>query len=731
MEKKPIKTFLTTCPFPVLQYDVNVVYNEVRKASGFAYILLVLIKEASMRKERVADVLKRFGIPADLHHLFANELSKLLETDILTFAFGSSISVSDMRYFEQLELGWFSMTEKGKKMFAEGAIPTENEKSKPASLFFDPVSRSFTHRPQSSVPLKTTFLGDDFMENVEYDISGREDYVKSIKPSIGLKSEEMVVRIEDVNSQNLAVRKSDNMKIIISKDGVTFSFDTTNERAFFEKYYTTSLMTLGMLSKTKYKFSQSVPTLPWETINADALHIPNDAQKQASRPCKIFLNRGTQGFNGNSTSLKYPNATPYLDILGSDVEFALLDILGCKLYRPLNIAFPCTNLAGTFELQMLVEATADKEQLEKLLMALYENCKAEDVTREKAQTVAYIATMFHDPSLLSQYAMLKLSPIMTEAEKIDTLLLLNREFEKCEGWKTQFEFISKQLFERCISSVTFDSTEFRSTILRPLQKAMGMTENAFIGAFAEKLLQQESADLVYQALENANFAEADILPLVNVTETYLKCVLDHSPIDAKTTLAKKYTNLSANLWKLCDMLGVDNPDDYTLRDDYSVDMFFDTYTTYKNAKNAIEPYKAYAQTLYLRLNAFDEIFDPIHETLTSEKIASQHPEHITRKVVDQDFNKGNWIPLISNLLIKAQYDLRKRLEANASMQANELIDEAKARGIVDDSTANALHRLRMVRNRFQHPEKNRISFTRDDVKKWIEIVFSLKEEKVK
>ena len=59
MELKPIKKIKTSCPFPMLEYKVDVLYNEVRKASGIAYILLELIQKSAMGNEKIAEVALR------------------------------------------------------------------------------------------------------------------------------------------------------------------------------------------------------------------------------------------------------------------------------------------------------------------------------------------------------------------------------------------------------------------------------------------------------------------------------------------------------------------------------------------------------------------------------------------------------------------------------------------------------------------------------------------------
>ena len=53
MDEKILKQLKTTCPFPLLIYKTSVKYNEVRKASGIAYILLDLIQKESESNDKI------------------------------------------------------------------------------------------------------------------------------------------------------------------------------------------------------------------------------------------------------------------------------------------------------------------------------------------------------------------------------------------------------------------------------------------------------------------------------------------------------------------------------------------------------------------------------------------------------------------------------------------------------------------------------------------------------
>ena len=727
MELKPIKKIKTSCPFPMLEYKVDVLYNEVRKASGIAYILLELIQKSAMGNEKIAEVLKRFGIPSDLHYMFAKELSSLVANGILDTRINSSY-IDNIKYFEQMTLDLFELTAKGRKMFAEGAIPTGQEKAKTTPVFYSPVTRKFELVcTQSYAPLETSFLGEDFLDKVKYDVSGMEEYLKFVQTKVGLKAEEMIIKITYQEPKKLAAKAEENLTITIDADGMDFGFATSDEKAFFESYYSSALMSAGMLMKDKYKFDISVPTVDFESLKVDNLYIPSDAGKQAARPCKLFVGRGVHGYSRTDNVLKYENGG-YLDILDEKAEFALLDNAGCKYYLPLNIRIPCKTFGDVFEIQLLVETVASEEQFRRVLQAIYLDCFERGCSSESSQTLAYVAMVLGDAELLNKYTLKKLSELGADEDRIDLLLRLNTTFSKCEGWNAYFAEIAKEIFERYIQTVELENIIFKNTVLTPLKKAMDMPESDYISALAEPLKAKESAELVYQALDSASFAESEILAVANVIDLYAIRVLERTPIDGATDLASKFALFSGNLWKLCDMLGVENPNDYTLKDDYNIDEFFNTFATYSKAQKDIEKYKAYAKDSYEQFKRFDSIFNPVQEVLSIERTASEHPEKITRKFIDEQISRGRYSVAISNLLIKAQYDLRVLLSADLTVQANELVDEAENQGIIERDEANRLHKLRMCRNGLQHPEKRQIPFDKATLEEWRDTVFSLKGE---
>ena len=402
MKEKIIKQIKTSCPFPLLQYKVTVKYNEVRKASGIAYILLDLIQKSTAKEEKIADELLRFGIPADLHVIFGRELERLAATDIIACNMNMRY-LSDLRYFSEIKLSDLKLTERGEKLFKEGAIPTGQEKASVKDVVYSPVTRKIDlNSALTYSPLASCFLGENFLDKVEIDVSGMEDYVRANQRQFGLKAEERVIRAEHEDPLKLNTRKEEGMTISLSSSDVRFSFETTDEQAFFEKYYNSDLMTECMRLKNRYKFvGRNGGTLEFPEVNAAelsqcvAVYIPDDLKKQAARPCKLYLGRGDVDFvrSDKVLQLDTDTATALLQKIHPNAEFALLDNGACHYYCCWNVRFPCAQFGDTFNLPMLVEYTAEQQAFYNVLDELFAYYLQQPFGEEVSRFVLYIVAV--------------------------------------------------------------------------------------------------------------------------------------------------------------------------------------------------------------------------------------------------------------------------------------------------------------------------------------------------
>lgn len=736
MEEKIIKQIKTSCPFPLLQYKVTVKYNEVRKASGIAYILLDLIQKSTAKEEKIADELLRFGIPADLHVIFGRELERLAATDIIACNVNMRY-LSDLRYFAEIKLSDLKLTERGEKLFKEGAIPTGQEKASVKDVFYSPVTRKFDLRSALPYyPLARCFLGENFLDKIEIDVSGMEDYVRANQQQFGLKAEERVIKAEYEEPLKLNTRKEEGTIISLSVSGVRFSFETTDEQAFFDKYYNSDLMTECMRLKNRYKFiGSNGDTLELSEIDSSelsqctALYIPDDLKKQAARPCKLYLGRGRVDFVRSDKVLQ-PNteiSAEFLRRIHPNAEFALLDNGACHYYCAWNVHFQCAQFGDTFNLPLLVEYTAEKQVFYNVLKELFDYYLQQPFGEEVSRFVLYIVAATRDGEYFKKCIEHYLAGIETVDSKIDGLLKEQRLFATNEGWTRYFIPVAKELFDESAAEIRLDNMIYKNAVLAPLQNALRMTNAEYAAKFAEAV-KNEDDELRWQAMEVAGFSAEDILSAVNIVPQYMEAVLNNREIETDIKFAVPFKTVRHNLWKLNSMLGIEDPENYTVGERYNVDEFFDAYGTLNSAYQAISKYKSYASEQFRTIERYFEIYRPIHELLSIERTSASHPEKISKKYIGDLLARGKYKDAVCDLLVKLQFDLRKLLKADNTIAANELIDEAQQRRLISQEQANLLHKLRMCRNNFQHPESKQISYNKETIEQWRDAVFAVTEE---
>ena len=111
--------FETSFPFPIVKVTTLIHHTEVSKPTGVSYIILVLINESANKKEKLSNLLIQFGVPVDLHGIFADEIYKLIhELEIIK----CKPYEYNRTHFSEYLVGNFVFTEKGKKVFRDELI---------------------------------------------------------------------------------------------------------------------------------------------------------------------------------------------------------------------------------------------------------------------------------------------------------------------------------------------------------------------------------------------------------------------------------------------------------------------------------------------------------------------------------------------------------------------------------------------------------------------------------
>lgn len=735
MEGKTSKEIKATWPFPLLRYDAKVRYSEVRKASGIAFILLDLIQKVGSRQERLSDQLLLFGIPADLHDIFGRELARLKAEDIIDCSVNARYLTNPL-YFAELKLSDFSLTEKGIKLFKDGYLPTGEEKAVSKKIFFAPFDRKFRLvEPTPSKPVEETFAGDGLYDLSEIDVSGLEDYVEANKRDFGLKEEEAVVGLSFEQPSKLAVYKG--MTIKISDSSLSFSFSSTNERDYFDKHCGPKLVEKGIKDREDFKFPVFGGT-PIVAEKADAsalshclaLHLPGQLKQIAASPSQVYLGKAGAGDLGDAAALRPGDSlsSAILKTFDPNALFAIIGEEGCHYFCPYEVSLFCPQLDEAISLPLLLEYKADAVKFKGALDQLFAYCLNRPFGQEAGRFVAFAVKSTGDVTYFEKTVEHCLSPLVSIDDKASELMRIDAIFGQNQGWKECFVPRAKVLFGESASEITLGNLAYKNAILSPLRKAIGLSEAEYVAKVALSL-ENEDQPAIWEAMESAGFDPAKMLGAVNIVPTLMESVLKGVDIDSKSAFASPFKTVAHNMAKLNAMLGIDNPDSYTIGENYNAEEFLNVYGTFMKAYRAIAEYRDYAPSQFSGLERLASIYGGVQNELSIEKASASDPDRIDAKYIDGLLDRGKYKEAVCDLFVKAQFELRKALHEEGRTPACELIKSAVSKRLLTKSQASLLNELRICRNGFQHPESNPAACDKAAIEKWAEAVFLLTEGK--
>ncbi|MEA4822005.1 MAG: hypothetical protein VB122_07280, partial [Erysipelotrichales bacterium] len=282
----------TSIQFPFFKMNELVTYSEVKKPSGVAYILLVLISESKSKTDILANLLENFGVPKTLHYIFAETIQYLFDQDILEQNF--HFNKND---FNSYRIGYFKFTQRGKKIFAEESIPTGINKEVKIPLFYDIAKNELALSMNSDLepkPLMDCAISPEFMEQFKCN-KDVENYLNLQKgKGIPVKKEEVITKVDHVESENWVGKYDCVMNI--DGDLLSIKFEDTVLQKFFETYYSNEMVNTAISYKNRFKFkSPYSDKLKLSNYSADriaGIFIPKEIDDVLKQKCQLVLTKG-------------------------------------------------------------------------------------------------------------------------------------------------------------------------------------------------------------------------------------------------------------------------------------------------------------------------------------------------------------------------------------------------------------------------------------------------------
>ena len=702
----------TSIQFPFFKMNELVTYSEVKKPSGVSYILLVLINESKDRKARLSNVLENFGVPKNLHHIFAEELDKLIQQEILI----CGNLYFDKRDFDYYSLENFMFTTKGKKIFAEESIPTGINKDAKMSVFYNIAKNEFSliiNPDLEPKPLMDCALTPEFYDGfkVNKDI---ENFLNLNKgKGVPVKKEEIITKVETIEEYEKWTARYD-CEMSIDGSSITISFDDDLLQKFAETYYTSEIINKSISYKNRFKFKSShLEHISFDSFDSEKISgivLPKEIDDVLKQKAKALFTKGNYS-TGNGLVCKDESALNQLD---SKYEFIQVDAHdSINAYVPATFDFK-NDKYGTITVPLVLKLKLSSDELNNVVGAhlkanrIYSEGNFKELTLLTNITKDYALSS----SLMDGYMVESSESNLVRLNEMKTTAIMNPNI------LAKHKELTKVNYVNYLTSSTQNNLETVLKITSSIPKYLSLTNEDALKLIFSNGKNFDKKVKTYELLVSNGFAKEVVALFVNPVDEALetKDVEEKSLIDL--------INFVELLGDLKEISGVYDFKSYSL-DEESVDKnaFKSKYATAHSLFKNIQLFKTPNVELFVGFNGFMSVFEVINDYLNMIDAALKNPSNIKPEVIEKKIVAGEYQFVFVNLSAKLEMTLKNKYRLVGTL--SDMLSSARKSGLIDRNIVDDLHEFRENRNAFIHPEDRTANFTVDNLRNWAKEIFDL------
>lgn len=363
----------TSFQFPFFKMNEIVSYSEVKKPSGIAYMILVLISESKDKNTLLAKVLENFGVPKTLHYIYADTINDLIRQEIL------ECDYFDRSRFNEFRIGEFKFTAKGKKIFADESIPTGKTKEAKIPVFYDIAMNQLSlsmNQDLDPKPLMDSAITEEFMNQFKCN-KNVEDFInlnkgkripiyengRNVKNEL-IKKEEIVTDVDEQSIENW-VGKYD-CDITLDGNNISFEFDEKPLKTFFDNNYSSEMVNKAIGFKNKFKFksnyTDNLSVGNFSNKEIVSILIPKEIEDELKKKGQMLITKG----NYNSQNYYVVENVDGLNAYDSACEFVIVDQADNKYaYVPGIFNFKCD--LGIINIPLVLKIKLSADELKQIL----------------------------------------------------------------------------------------------------------------------------------------------------------------------------------------------------------------------------------------------------------------------------------------------------------------------------------------------------------------------------
>ena len=701
----------TSIQFPFFKMNELVTYSEVKKPSGVAYILLVLISESKNKNDRLSKVLENFGIPKSLHYIFADNVQYLMEQGILEeFNFYKT-------EFDNYLIGSFQFTSKGKKIFAEESIPTGINKELKVPVFYNIAMNELLLKMDNDLdpkPLMDCAITPEFMDRFKNE-KNVENFLNLQKgKGISVKKEEIITNVEQLDQENWIGKYDCNMNI--NGDKIESKFDELLLQKFFDANYNQDMVNLAISYKNKFKFKSSFKdNLKLSNYGFDRIAgiiIPKEIDDVLKQKNQLLLTKGnyktSNGYmiTSSESIAKYDDTIEFIQVDMHDSVYA---------YIPGNFNFN-NNLFGIITIPLALKIKLTEEELKNVIKPYVVSLStySEDNFKELVKVTNITDDLKLAKEIIEGY-------VNKDAES--NIVLLN-EMKPYAISNSGISNIYRELLEKNYSNymdnLTEDNLDTALKITASIPKFLNIPNKDVLSRIFKNIKAKNELE-TYETLVSKGFDKSLVVLYVNpviealkIRNSEEKSVIDLINYDDALSEMKRITSINDYKSYLYDEEKINHND------------FKTNYNKAFNLQKNIAVFRSGNEGLFANYDGFMNLFSTINDDINLVEAALKNPNNLKPELIEKKIASGEYQFVFVNLSAKLETILKNKYKLDGKL--SDMLNDARSNGIIDKKIISDLHDFRDNRNAFVHPEDRTSNYNADDLRRWSKEIFDLEVE---
>ena len=697
----------TTLPFPFLKLTELVTYTEVKKPTGVSYLLLVILKEAKDKKQKISDLLEIFGVPKVHHEIFAEELRKLIADNILI-----AKNPYNINYFHMYALSNFEFTEMGEKVFREEQIATGKEKSTKIDCYYDVAAKQLSMKTDPDLEVKMLYdnaFDNSFVLSFECEKNVESFFNLQKSSSFKVKPAEVITSVELID-KGCYVGKYP-VQFVIDNDELKVKFNHNGIDDFFRKNYSIEIINKAISLKNKFKLlkSNEIKLSNLSSLNIYDAILPSEFNKLVKNNHDLIISRKDYNFNSNLLNVTDEEV---IDNISKYVDFITIDNNKINAYCPVTLLLNLSNF-GVVKLPLVLVVKPTFEEINEALEFLFN--KYVKFSPESFAQLVKICILTNNKYKPIQ----EINKYMGNdlAENIRILTSVKVLISKNEYLKEEYVNLLKQNYYDYLNTVNEFSLETILKITNWIPSYLNIGDLDVLNLIEQKISSINNKVKLFEIL--SRYFNSDlIINYINPFNDIIK-----GEISSNETLNNiNVFNYSLN--QLKSITGISNFIKYSF-DEENIDKmkFKEIYLVAQDKIKSIAVFRKTNKLYFDETDAFMRIFSKINDNFNMLDYAVKNPTKITKELIDKKINSGDYQFVLINLSTKLELilGLNYGCEGNLSDRLN----QARKEKMIDKNIIADLHLLRENRNALVHPEDRKENFSSDDLRRWNDLVFSL------